>query len=253
MRLSLNTLASRAHRWSRGALAVLHRLESAYVPQVAPAPFFPRLGRVRLGSATASQATERTCGTTVLALANALFDPALLAHLQAADAVDLPARDRAQLTRTRFRQLQEDLLGAVTHRTWTPALGTPPWGLARQLRVPGVRYTHLPVSDRDPALMEALLALLRRASGAGVPVPLYVGGDTSSGIASAVPRHVVLLVPPAAIAPPLQSTDHARIYEPASGRMFRRRWSDLSARTSADKALGGWTHLAWAVLPDDRR
>src|SRR5699024_889860 len=80
--LALNTLASRALLWHRGASTFLTELESREFPAVTPEPLFPRLGRVRLGGGHAAQHTGRTCGTAVLALANALFDPDLRAHLR---------------------------------------------------------------------------------------------------------------------------------------------------------------------------
>src|SRR5699024_5466431 len=46
--LALNTLASRALLWHRGASTFLTELESREFPAVTPEPLFPRLGRVRL-------------------------------------------------------------------------------------------------------------------------------------------------------------------------------------------------------------
>lgn len=249
MNLALNTVASRLSRWRRGNLRVLTELENVTFPRVTPARLFPRIGQLRLGGSPARQLTGQTCGTTVVALVNSLFDPALLAHLRATDLADALPADRSRAARERFGQVQQDLLRAVTGRTWPSALGTPPWGMVRELRVPGVSYRHLPVNDADVPLMETLLPTLRRAVGAGLPVPLYVGGSTGDRLAAAVPRHVVLLVPPAATAPAISANSHARIFEPASGKVFRRRWSDLARRSAPDPALGGWTHLAWVVLP----
>lgn len=247
MNLALNTLASRALLYHRGASRFLTELESRELPALAPEPMFPRLGRVRLGGAHAVQHTGCTCGTAVLALANALFDPELRAHLRM-EGSGVPARERPARARARFAQVQKTLLTAVTGRGWPAALGTPPWGLARELRVPGLAFEHLPVDDRNAALTEVLTGALQRAMAAGIPVPLYTGGNTSAGLARAAPRHVVLLLPPAAVisAP---ASDHARIYEPASGRVFRRSWASLWNRSTPEAALGGWTHVAWAVLP----
>lgn len=247
MNLALNTLASRAFLWQRGAARFLTELESREFPAVAPEPLFPRLGRVRLGGALAAQHTGRTCGTTVLALVNALFDPELRAHLRV-EGSGVPARDRPEVARARFTDVQNDLLDAVTGRSWPASLGTPPWGLARELRVPGIEYEQVPVDDRNAALTEVLGVVLQRATTAGIPVPLYVGGSTSGGVDRAVPRHVVLLVPPAAIVSS-PADDFARIYEPASGRIFRRRWASLWNRSKPESAFGGWTHVAWAILP----
>lgn len=245
MRASLNSLATRVHLWRKGALAVLTSLEGRAFPHVEPAKMFPRQGMARLGGVVATQHSPTTCGTTVLALANAMFDPALLAHLRARSE---PRGERNEITRGRFARLQQHLLGKVTGRTWPAALGTPPWGLAREMRVPGVTYTHMPVDDRNTALVEVLTGVLRAATDAGLPVPLYVGGSTRDRLSAAVPRHVVLLLPPAAMTVPPEGT-HARIYEPSTGRVHRMRWEDLWERTRPAAAFGGWTHIAWVVLP----
>lgn len=247
MNLALHTLASKAVLWHKGRVRYLSEVESRTFPPANPARVFPRMGRLRLGGAAAVQHSATTCGPTVLALANALFDPDLLAYLQVRGS-DLPASERATRARERFTQVQQRLLAAVTGWTWPAALGTPPWGLARELRVPAVSWEHLPVDDRDPALTEVLTMVLQRALGAGIPVPLYVGGSLPSRVASAVPRHVVLLVPPAAMVSP-PSNDHARIYDPASGRVYRRPWRSLWQRSQPDRAFGGWARVAWAVLP----
>lgn len=245
MRASLNTLATRMHLWRRGSLAVLTALEDRTFLQVEPAKMFPRQGHMRLGGVVATQHSHTTCGTTVLALANAMFDPDLLAHLRARSE---PRPERNHAIRARFADLQNHLLARATGRSWPQALGTPPWGLAQELKVPGVTYTHLPVDDRNPALVEVLTGVLRDATDAGLPVPLYVGGSTKDRLSAAVPRHVVLLLPPAAmtVAP---DNSHARIYEPSSGRVHRMGWADLWGRTRPAAAFGGWTHIAWAVLP----
>ena len=247
MNLALNILANRALLWHHGASTFLTELESREFPAVTPEPLFPRLGRVRLGGGHAAQHTGRTCGTAVLALANALFDPDLRAHLRV-EGSDVPARERSALARARFAEVQDSLLTAATGLSWPAVLGTPPWGLARELRVPGVAYEHLPVDDRNAALTEVLTGALQRATAAGIPVPLYAGGNTSGGLARAVPRHVVLLLPPSAVVS-APASDHARIYEPASGRVFRRSWARLWNRSKPESAFGGWTHVAWAILP----
>lgn len=247
MNLALNTIASRATLWRRGPVGYLSALEECTFSALTPARIFPRIGRLRLGAALAAQHTPTTCGTTVLALANALFDDDLLTHLRARGP-HTDVQQRAEEARQRFTAVQDRLLREVTGNTWPRALGTPPWGLARALRVPGTGYEHLPVDDRNAALTEVLTGVLQRAVAAGIPVPLYVGGSMAGGAATAVPRHVVLLVPPAAMTT-APGNDHARIYEPASGRVFRRPWSALWHRSGPDLALGRWTHVSWAVLP----
>lgn len=243
MNLALNTVLARLRG---GGLARLEELDRRTFTPVHPAQLFPRIGQLRLGGVPAVQHSPTTCGTTVLALVNAMFDPALLTHLRGDD-VDV----RTGQARERFADLQQRLLARATGRTWPESLGTPPWGLARELRVPGVTYEHLAVDDRNHAMTEVLGGVLRRATAAGIPVPLYVGGSLRDRAAAAVPRHVVLLVPPAAMTFHPVNT-HVRIYEPASGRVYRRAWSALWDRRTKDAALGGWTHISWAVLPKQR-
>lgn len=263
MNLALNTLAARAVLLQRGRLAHLNDLAERELPEANPARVLPRIGTVRLGGARAVQLSANACGVTVLALANALFDERLRHYLSGYPQASQQARvrgrtqgrnEQAELAEQRFARVQGHLLRKVTGWTWPQALGTPPWGLARELRVPGVVYEHLPVDDRDVALTDALTMVLRRATQRGIPVPLYVGGAVAAGagkarsVSKAAPRHVVLLVPPAATMHP-PTNDFMRIYEPASGRILRRPWSALWHRRRPDTAFGGWTHVSWAVLP----
>lgn len=246
MNLALNTVLTRLATLRGGRLQRLQELERRTFRPVEPAQIFPRVGPLRLGGVPAVQHDPTTCGTTVLGLINAMFDPSLLAHLRGDD-VDV----RIGQARDRFAQLQKHLLARVTGHSWPQSLGTPPWGLARELRVPGVTYEHLAVDDRDGAVAEVLTGVFRRATDAGIPVPLYVGGSLKDRPAAAMPRHVALLVPPAATMFHPAST-HARIYEPASGRVYRRQWSSLWDRRTQDAAFGGWTHVSWVVLPVQR-
>ncbi len=71
----------------------------------------------------------------------------------------------------------------------------------------------------------------------GVPVPLYAGGDTSSGWLTALPRHVVLATG--------TTPDGLEVFEPSSGALLEL----ADAGSGPRAALGGWSHLVWAVLP----
>lgn len=243
MTLALNTVLARLATLRAGRLRRLQGLEQRTFTPVAPAQIFPRIGALRLGGVPAVQHDPTTCGTTVLGLVNAMFDPILLAHLRGED-LDV----RTGEARDRFARLQNHLLARVTGRSWPRSLGTPPWGLARELRVPGVTYEHLAVDDRDGAVAEVLTGVFRRATDAGIPVPLYVGGSLKDRPVAAMPRHVVLLVPPAATMFHPAGT-HARIYEPSTGRVYRRPWNALWQRSTKEPAFGGWTHISWVVLP----
>ncbi|GAA3208053.1 hypothetical protein ACFP63_12240 [Oerskovia jenensis] len=236
-----------------------------------------------LGSARAVQVDETTCGSAVLAVLAAAGDPVVALWLVAGTDVSggsstyVVSADRGGATAReletssgRFAALQR-LLKARTTRAalgplpWPGGLGTPPWTAARDARYADVRFTHRVVpggGQKDPVLGAAL-----RSAAAGVPVPLYTGGDVGTGWATAVPRHVVLL---AGVGAPAQSGpghDDApfggrwcSVYEPSSGTLHRLRVADLLGEVGEDgepgkgvrRALGGWPHVTWAVLPAGR-
>jgi hypothetical protein len=74
-----------------------------------------------------------------------------------------------------------------------------------------------------------------------VPVPLYAGGDSARGWATAIPRHVVLAV--------RRLPDGLLLWEPSAGALLPVRTVDLVHAGRPLAALGGWSHLMWAVLP----
>lgn len=217
-------------------------------------------GHLRLGSRRAVQTSGTTCGSAVLVMLLAAGDPIVatwlttgrrlgslpqeIAGVAAADgeADEAPAR--------RFAAAQGAMLQATSRRalgplSWPTAFGTPPWTAARHARYPGVRYTHRPVDDGDRAAMQRLLSWVSSSMVRGVPVPLYAGGDLLRGVASAVPRHVVLAVPTPPDAPP----GTLAVYEPTKGVVHQVPPEELVARSSPHPALGGWSHVCWAVLP----
>jgi hypothetical protein len=194
-----------------------------------------------------------SCGAAVLAMLAALGDPALAAWLITGSV----AAARPPELRGAAPQQLEALAGRpIEHRSaalqrvlkrratsgvigWPGALGTPPWGLARTARFPGVAYRHLPVDDAGPHFAD-VLDRVSAAAALGVPVPLYSGGDSSRGWASAVPRHVVLVVG--------AGPRGLRIWEPGEGRCRTVSRADL-ARREPLPALGRWSRVVWAVIP----
>jgi hypothetical protein len=218
--------------------------------------FGSRAGPVRVGGVTVAQPDSVTCAATGLLLLNAACDPRLAGWLEhgtiAADPpADIVGLAPHALAETDVARRIAVAAAAVHDRAtratlgpfrWPRAYGTPPWGVAREARVPGVRYRHRPVDDRDDRLMDRVLEMLVAATTAGVPVPLYSGGDLSGGWQSAVPRHLVLALP-------TSMPERLRIYEPGSGRIETIAPEELRARTRPHRALGGWTHLAWVLVP----
>ncbi|WP_129785455.1 hypothetical protein [Promicromonospora panici] len=220
---------------------------------------FPR--RLNLPSldgtiAAAVQVDETTCGSAVLAMLGLAGDPRAALRLASED----PAG--------RFVRLQHAIHAATNRRGlvvagWPRTYGTPPWGAARFASYGGVRYTHRVAGTR--ALLEAAVASAR----AGIPVPLYTGGDVTGGWDSAVPRHVVLLT----LADGEGSEGSAVLYEPSGAGLHTVPVAALldpppvpsggseTSQSTADRtaarvrkaltaALGGWPHIAWVLLPE---
>ncbi|MFV0427027.1 MAG: hypothetical protein ACK5KU_08330 [Beutenbergiaceae bacterium] len=213
-------------------------------------------GLAQIGGIPAVQPNNLSCASTGLLLLNAGYDLALDTWLeQGVVPTPLPP-ELAGLSpvvlstsepKQRLAAAVNEVHWQATRRglgpfPWPRRLGTPPWTVARQARVPGVVYRHQPVDDTNAAGMDRLLEVLRLAAAAGVPVPLYTGGDLDGGITRAVPRHMVLALPHS-------HRDRLRIYEPGSGRVETMAVEGLRARTRPHRALGGWTHLVWALLP----
>ncbi len=234
-------------------------------------------GPLRWGSAAARQIDGTTCGAAVLSMLAAAGDPALAAwlvtgevaaggrppELDLIDPDDLPGPPGpgapvlhgvaradatwAQATAARWGALQRGVHRAASRAgalPWPRALGTPPWGAAHVARFalsPGVAYRSVRVDDTRADEVQDLLVRVDRALDRGVPVPLYSGGDLRGGPAAAIPRHVVLATH--------RTGDAYTVYEPGSGHLLRIDRATLVAPHGPHPALGGWTHLCWALLP----
>ncbi|PWD50343.1 hypothetical protein C8046_06420 [Serinibacter arcticus] len=201
-----------------------------------------------------------SCGAMSLLLLAAAGDPVLAAWLTTGVRVgtsppsELSRASREDLEaptvagriavaeRLLFARARERAIGPVT---WPAAIGTPPWTAAREARFRGVRFSHTAVHDVDVARTRAVLSTVARATALGIPVPLYTGGDVAKGITTAIPRHVVLAVPSAHPKP-----GELRIYEPGGGRIHSVGIEQLLARRRTHPALGYWTHVTWALLPE---
>lgn len=205
----------------------------------------PRLGRfsvatadpvpVTLGGVQVRQADQYSCGALALLMLEATGNPSLAAQLEA-DPKAVTERQREYL-----RRAQSKALGPLN---WPARAGVPPWTLAREATFPGVRYIHKPVDD-STAGGESILQYALHATAEGIPVPLYTGGNISGGIGRAIPRHVVLAVPP--VRPTAERA--LFIFDPSSGNLTQMSLESLLNRHRPSPALGNWTHVVWAVLP----
>lgn len=230
-------------------------------PVAAPPGAIGSVGSVLAGFGALApvQTDATTCGSASLVVVAAAGDPSLrawLLHGTAPEGTGPPefgwldaasravgesgsAQDRFALLQraTKRRSNRRALLGLP----WPSALGTPPWGAARTARCGSTRYTHRIVTDTSPRQSRRVLTQAVEAAARGFPVLLYTGGDTRGGPAAAVPRHVVVL--------------HARpdgslaLYEPSRGSDHATTLDELVEGGAPRAALGGWSHVVWAVLP----
>ncbi|GHG44597.1 hypothetical protein GCM10011331_03290 [Flavimobilis marinus] len=219
-------------------------------------PLVPAPGtrELRWGSAVARQHDGTTCGSAVLAMTAAAGDLRLALWLETGErcggrtgpveltGVAATTLDGLGDAEARFAFLQRRLKTMSNGRAaaglpWPAALGTPPWGAARVARWGAVRYRHAIVGG--PRQSDVLAAVASWGQ-AGVPVPLFAGGDLARGVATAVPRHVVLVT---GVVGPVWS-----VYEPSSGAVHEVTRGELVAGGRL-AALGGWNHLAWALVP----
>lgn len=213
---------------------------------------------VWLGTARAQQRDATSCGSAVLVMLAATGDPGLARWLDTGRLPDGPRPPEipadgapgASDAAGRFAAAQAHVQERTRHRAlgpvpWPTGLGTPPWTAAREARFPGVRY-RVRVFDDAADQAATVLGLVEAATLRGHPVPFYVGGDVRGGITRALPRHVVLAVPPprgTGLGGALQ------IYEPAAGSVFSVHPGELLDRREPHPALGGWTHVMMVLLP----
>lgn len=208
---------------------------------------------VRWGEAPARQVDGTTCGSAVLVCLAASGDPSLALWLATGRSVGEHVPPELRLARHAFPgapvatgaarfALVQRALRRLTNRSWPRALGTPPWGAALAARHGRTRFEARLLDDADPSA-SSLVDQAALALAAGVPVPLYVGGDLSGGIAAAVPRHVVLLVG--------REAGTFRVYEPGSARVLPVHREVLCGGGPGRPvaALGGWWRVSWILLP----
>lgn len=133
---------------------------------------------------------------------------------------------------------------------WPRALGTPPWGVCRELESlgapPGTRYGTVVVRRASPLRLGRLIDTMAARIGPRCPGVLYVGSRW-------LPRHIALVVPSS-------SGSGVAVYDPGGGTV-RQLDSWLVGELAGGRAeLGGWG-FAWLLclpsaspwaMPDDQ-
>lgn len=219
-------------------------------------------GIVRWGDEPAQQIDNLTCGAAALAMLAAAGDPAValwvvtganplnrdIISRRTRSALEAAGRADTASPGQRFAALQHSIRWRTIHRrslsTWPRRWGTPPWGAARAAEFGKVRYASRMIDDLDSSNLRRVMSAALSAVQCGVPVPLYTGGDSRDGYQAAVPRHVVLLHAP--------SEQQLATYEPSSARIIEVEAAALAHGGTAQEAYGGWSHLTWALIPDQQ-
>lgn len=229
-RYSLSSVAEIFARPIYSPIAWMWSNESSTTTEVTPEP-------LTIGGVVARQSSRTTCGAMAGVIARAVIDDAFRADLEA----DPGSLMQRELEAT--RELAH--LSSLPFR-WPQWWGTYPTALADYLSIGGQEYWATPVDGVGPRTVQ-VLQWAYYATAMGWPVPLYTGGTWSEGFERALPRHVVVALPPTE--PLNEFVPELRIYEPDSGGIFTVPVSDLVGRTRPHPAFGHWTTLAWAVLP----
>ena len=214
------------------------------------------MGAVRLGDVRAKQGDQTTCGAAVMAMMLMTGDPLVAAWLMTGRhfgdylppevlrvvVSELPSRTIEE----RWQALQTVLHSNVRARglavlPWPRMFGTPPWRLDDETRFAGVSFRGAILDDTSADVVAAAVAHASAALRDGIPVPMFTGGDSSGGLSTVVPRHVVLLV---------ARTSHGfAVYEPGTGRVLPLSEARLHGAGPKEPAYGQWTRACWMVLP----
>lgn len=222
-------------------------------------PLGRSVGPVKWDATPLTQVDQTTCGAASMGMMTMLTDPFValwVATGQVITPYQPPEVLRAQVgggaahtVAERWARLQRVIHENTTRAAlgplpWPRALGTPPWRVDNRLRCAGVRFGGLLVDDTVQADLAAALAHASAALRDGIPVPLFVGGDSTQGLQGVVPRHVVLLAG--------KLGEDFIIFEPGSGATYAVSPAQLSQPHARLRALGNWSRVEWMVLPKPR-
>lgn len=227
------------------------------VREVVRTPVGRGVGPVMLGKVPATQVDQTTCGAAVMAMMLMMGDPLVAVWVMTGRSFgDYLPREVMGLSgelRTieqRWHGLQRSLHESVTRRglgvaPWPQSLGTPPWQVAQMTRFAGVDFRGAILDDAHADTVAGAVAHASAALRDGIPVPMYTSGDSHLGLATVMPRHVVLLV---------GRTDSGfLVYEPGAGHVVPLAEARLYGSGPREAAYGNWTRAAWLVLPRPAR
>lgn len=204
--------------------------------------------RLTTGSQGPRQQSPTTCGSACATVARMLVDVPFARWITDGEGHPVPGAE-GMTPAERFasweRRVQARTNAWVTPAggpslAWPRVLGTPPWGLTRELengasRV-GTRYRVVSVRGHSEESLRARYRRLLDLVVEGEPAALYVGS-------AMLPRHVTLVMPG-------QRTAELDVYEPHSGRVFALEEEAFATR-SLD--LGGWPGPWFLVQPTGHR
>ncbi|MBK8733469.1 MAG: hypothetical protein IPL93_11580 [Actinomycetales bacterium] len=198
--------------------------------------------RLVVGAPAPRQAGPDDCGPTALTVARMLVDPDFNAWVSAdgpahgfsSGGTTPPSRFTAYVGQVHRRATSVVGPSGALQLPWPRALGTPPWGVCRELellaRPRGARYRAVLVRWMSQPRRERLLQHLAGHLSDGRPGALFVG---SPGL----PRHVGLIVPGGEV---------PAIYDPGHGTVTG--W-EVDALASGRADIGGWPELWWLIAP----
>jgi hypothetical protein len=217
-------------------------------------------GPVTVAGVPARQVDSTTCGAAAMAVMLMIGDPFVglwvasgrtFSHYRPPEIARIEGRAWLTESVQRWEALQRSIHVDTVRRgflllvPWPRTLGTPPWRVDNRTRFAGLRFQGVIVDDTDAADLDALISHATAAISDGIPVPIYASGDSSRGLDTVVPRHVVLLTH--------RIAGGFLAYEPASAHLHVVTDAQLHDGGKGLRALGNWSHLAWMILPKAKR
>mgnify|MGYP001031524215 CR=1 FL=1 len=204
--------------------------------------------RLVAGSQGPRQQSSTTCGSACATVARMLVDAPFARWVTDGEGHPVPGAE-GSTPAERFASWERHVQartngwsapGGGLSLAWPQGLGTPPWGLGRELEDgasrAGTRYRVVSVRGHSEESLRARYRRLLDLVVDGEPAALYVGSR-------ALPRHVTLVLPS-------RRPDELDVYEPHSGRVLALEEEAFATRTLD---LGGWRVPWFLVQPTGHR